>query len=55
MTIHKEGRAILFISLIVLFGINWAVMYYYPNSVEHRSVPVDPSVLPQPDLPDLKE
>jgi phosphatidylserine decarboxylase len=32
MTIHREGRTILFIALVVLFGINWAVMRYYPNS-----------------------
>lgn len=30
MTIHKEGRTLLFVLLIVLFALNWALMYYYP-------------------------
>jgi phosphatidylserine decarboxylase len=45
MTIHKEGRAILFISLIVLFGINWAVMYYYPNSVPVQNTAIVLSIV----------
>lgn len=32
MTIHKEGHTVLFILLIVLFGLNWAVFSYYPES-----------------------
>lgn len=31
MTIHKEGRRLLFILLLVLVGINFLVMYYYPE------------------------
>lgn len=32
MTIHKEGRTLLFVLLVVLFGINWAVSYYFPDN-----------------------
>jgi phosphatidylserine decarboxylase len=32
MTIHREGRTLLFVLLIVLFVLNWAVLYYFPQS-----------------------
>jgi phosphatidylserine decarboxylase len=32
MTIHREGHTVLFVLLIVLFGLNWAVFSYYPES-----------------------
>src|SRR3989337_595118 len=32
MTIHKEGRVILFVLLLVLFALNWAILYYFPES-----------------------
>lgn len=32
MTIHREGHTVLFILLIVLFGLNWLVFAYYPES-----------------------
>jgi len=32
MTIHREGRTLLFVLLIVLFALNWAVLYYFPQS-----------------------
>lgn len=31
MTIHREGRLLLFVLLLVLFGINWAIAYYFPE------------------------
>lgn len=33
MTIHKEGRLLLFVLLIVLFGLNWAVAYYLQDNM----------------------
>jgi phosphatidylserine decarboxylase len=30
MTIHREGRTLLFVLLIVLFVLNWAVYYFFP-------------------------
>lgn len=32
MTIHREGHTVLFVLLIVLFGLNWLVFSYYPQS-----------------------
>ncbi len=32
MTIHKEGRRLLFVLLIVLFVLNCAVFYFFPSS-----------------------
>jgi phosphatidylserine decarboxylase len=32
MTIHREGHTLLFILLIVLFGLNWAVFAWKPES-----------------------
>lgn len=32
MTIHKEGRVLLFVLLIVLFALNWGIFYYFPSS-----------------------
>ena len=32
MTIHREGHVVLFVLLIVLFGLNWALFYFYPDS-----------------------
>lgn len=32
MKIHREGHLILFVLLLVLFGLNWAVFYFYPQS-----------------------
>jgi phosphatidylserine decarboxylase len=38
MTIHKEGHKILFVLLIVLFALNWAVFYYFPqNAIAQNS------------------
>jgi phosphatidylserine decarboxylase len=33
MTIHKEGHTVLFVLLVVLFGLNWALFYFFPQSV----------------------
>jgi phosphatidylserine decarboxylase len=33
MTIHKEGRFLLFALLIILFALNWAILYYFPQNV----------------------
>ncbi len=30
MTIHKEGRTLLFVLLLILFALNWAIGFYLP-------------------------
>jgi len=38
MTIHREGRSLLFVLLIVLFVLNWAVFYSFPlNALAQNS------------------
>lgn len=32
MTIHREGRTLLFVLLLILFGINWAVSHFLPGN-----------------------
>lgn len=32
MTIHKEGRTLLFILLLVMFALNWAIGFYFPQA-----------------------
>lgn len=32
MTIHKEGRTLLFVSLLILFALNWAVARFFPEA-----------------------
>jgi phosphatidylserine decarboxylase len=39
MTIHKEGRTLLFVLLVVLFIINWGIGWFWPDSsVVQKSV-----------------
>jgi phosphatidylserine decarboxylase len=45
MTIHKEGRTLLFILLIVLVGIIWASDYYLPNAAIVRNIIIAVSVI----------
>jgi phosphatidylserine decarboxylase len=33
MTIHREGRLILFVLLSLFFGLNWAILYFFPQNV----------------------
>jgi phosphatidylserine decarboxylase len=45
MTIHKEGRIVLFVLLIVLFALNWAVFSYFPQSVYMQNSVILASVI----------
>jgi phosphatidylserine decarboxylase len=38
MTIHREGRTILFVLLIVLFALNWAVSHFFPQPFVQNSI-----------------
>src|SRR5688500_5880829 len=33
MTIHREGHTVLFVLLVILFALNWALFYFFPQSV----------------------
>ncbi len=45
MTIHKEGRTLLFVLLIVFVGIVWAVDYYLPEMPVVRSLVIATCVI----------
>ncbi len=32
MTIHREGRTLLFVLLVILFGLNWLISYLWPSA-----------------------
>lgn len=44
MTIHKEGRTLLFILLIVLFGVNWAAGYFFPEMTLLQNILIGVSI-----------
>jgi phosphatidylserine decarboxylase len=45
MTIHREGRTLLFVLLIILFALNWVVFSYYPESAYIQNASILISVL----------
>lgn len=45
MTIHKEGRVLLFVLLIVLFGINMLVAYFYPEGGMAQNLSIGASIV----------
>jgi phosphatidylserine decarboxylase len=45
MTIHREGRTLLFVLLIILFVLNWTVFYFYPTSPYIQNASILISVL----------
>jgi phosphatidylserine decarboxylase len=45
MTIHKEGRTLLFVLLIVFFAINWIVMRYLPEAFVIQNIVIGFSVI----------
>lgn len=45
MTIHREGRTLLFVSLLILFAINWAVGYYFPEASGLQNIVIGASLV----------
>jgi phosphatidylserine decarboxylase len=45
MTIHREGHLLLFVLLIVLFALNWAVFYFFPESALAQNSAVLASII----------
>jgi len=45
MTLHREGRTLLLVLLLVLIGLNWAVAHYYPEMVIARNTLIGASVV----------
>ena len=44
MTIHKEGRTLLFISLLILFALNWALGNYFPEATAIQNIVIGVSL-----------
>jgi phosphatidylserine decarboxylase len=45
MTIHREGRTLLFVLLVVLFAINWAVGYFFPEARIAQNILIGASLI----------
>jgi len=45
MTIHREGRTLLFVSLLILFAINWAIGYYFPEAAALQNIVIAASLI----------
>jgi phosphatidylserine decarboxylase len=45
MTIHKEGRTLLFVLLILLFGLNWLIGYWWPANVVVQNISIGASLI----------
>ena len=45
MTIHKEGRTLLFVLLIILVAITWAFDYFFPGQYVIRNVVIGVGVI----------
>ena len=45
MTIHREGRVLLFVLLVVLFAINWIVAYFFPENSGLQNIFIVLSIL----------
>lgn len=44
MTIHKEGRTLLFVLLLILSAINWAVFRFMPEAVVWQNISIISSI-----------
>lgn len=44
MTIHKEGRTLLFVLLLILFALNWAVGNYFPEATALHNIVIGASL-----------
>ncbi len=45
MTIHKEGRTLLFVLLILFAALNYAIAYFYPANVMLQNIVIGASVV----------
>jgi phosphatidylserine decarboxylase len=45
MIIHREGRTLLFVLLVVLFALNWAVVYFFPELTVVQNIVIGVSVI----------
>lgn len=45
MTIHREGRTLLFVLLLILFGLNCAIAYFFPSQSMVQNIFIAASII----------
>ncbi|MFM8741611.1 MAG: phosphatidylserine decarboxylase family protein [Cytophagales bacterium] len=45
MIIHREGRVVLFVLLVVLFALNWAISYFLPQAIAIQNISIGISIV----------
>ncbi len=45
MTIHREGRLLLFVLLVIFAGLNWAVAHFYPAETAIQNIVIAASII----------
>lgn len=45
MTIHREGRTLLFVLLLLFIALNWAVSYFFPGNTVFQNVVIGISIV----------
>jgi phosphatidylserine decarboxylase len=45
MTIHREGRTLLFVSLVALFALNWTVSYFFSAAAILQNIVIGASII----------
>ena len=45
MTIHREGRTLLFILLLIFFALNWGVAYFFPGNTILQNTVIVASII----------
>ncbi len=45
MIIHREGRVLLFVLLVVLFALNWAILYFFPQAIAIQNIAIGVSII----------
>jgi phosphatidylserine decarboxylase len=45
MIIHREGRVLLFVLLVVLFALNWAISYFLPQAIAIQNISIGISIV----------
>jgi phosphatidylserine decarboxylase len=45
MIIHREGRVLLFVLLVVLFALNWAISFFFPQAIAIQNIAIGISIV----------
>ena len=45
MTIHREGRTLLFVLLVVFFAVNWSVAYFFADAIVLQNIVIGVSIV----------